>query len=94
MILSLLVVTLLTAVAVSFFVVFFSFDARILTILNRILTPDLVTRGIATYLAIYVVGVSGGVRIWDWRSTSRRARRRARHPAHAGTAGCSSSIAP
>jgi hypothetical protein len=65
MILSLLVVTLLTAVAVSFGVSLL-FRRSLLTILNRILTPDLVT---AWYryitFAIYVVGVSGGVRIWE-----------------------------
>jgi hypothetical protein len=65
MILSLLVVTLLTAAAVSFGVSML-FRGSLRTILNRILTPELVT---AWYryitFAIYVVGVSGGVRIWE-----------------------------
>jgi hypothetical protein len=65
MILALLLVTLLTAVLVSFGVAML-FRGSLRTILNRILTPELVT---AWYryitFAIYVVGVSGGVRIWE-----------------------------
>jgi hypothetical protein len=65
MFLTLLVVTLLTAVLVSF-VVAMIFRRSLKTILNRILTPEL---GVAWFryitFAIYVVGVSGGVRIWE-----------------------------
>lgn len=65
MFLTLLVVTLLTAVLVSFGVAMI-FRNSLKTILNRILTPELV---VAWYryitFAIYVVGVSGGVRIWE-----------------------------
>lgn len=65
MFLTLLIVTLLTAILVSF-VVASIFRRSLKTILNRILSPEL---GVAWYryitFAIYVVGVSGGVRIWD-----------------------------
>ena len=65
MIFTLLAVTLLTAVAVSFAVAMI-FRRSLKTILNRILGPELV---VAWYryitFAIYVVGVSGGVRIWE-----------------------------
>ncbi len=65
MIFTLLAVTFLTAVAVSFGVAML-FRNSLKTILNRILTPELV---MAWYryitFAIYVVGVSGGVRIWE-----------------------------
>jgi hypothetical protein len=65
MFLTLLVVTLLTAVLVSFAVAMI-FRRSLKTILNRILTPEL---GVAWFryitFAIYVVGVSGGVRIWE-----------------------------
>jgi len=65
MFLTLLLVTLLTAIVVSFGVAMI-FRRSLRTILNRILTPEL---GIAWYryitFAIYVVGVSGGVRIWE-----------------------------
>jgi hypothetical protein len=65
MFLTLLVVTLLTAIAVSFGVAMI-FRHSLKVILNRILTPELV---VAWYryitFAIYVVGVSGGVRIWE-----------------------------
>lgn len=65
MFLTLLIVTLLTAVLVSF-VVASIFRRSLKTILNRILSPEL---GVAWYryitFAIYVVGVSGGVRIWE-----------------------------
>ena len=65
MILTLLVVTLIAAAAVSFGVSML-FRGSLRTILNRILGPELV---MAWYryitFAIYVVGVSGGVRIWE-----------------------------
>ena len=65
MIFTLLTVTFFTAVVVSFGVAML-FRHSLKTILNRILTPELVT---AWYryitFAIYVVGVSGGVRIWE-----------------------------
>jgi hypothetical protein len=59
------VVTLLTAIVVSFGVAML-FRRSLKVILHRILTPELV---VAWYryitFAIYVVGVSGGVRIWE-----------------------------
>ena len=65
MFLTLLAVTLITAVLVSFGVAML-FRRSLLTIFNRILTPELVAAWYR-YLtfAIYVVGVSGGVRIWE-----------------------------
>lgn len=65
MILSLLLVTFLIAVLVSFGVSAL-FRKPLHTILNRILSPELAgawNRYIV--FAIYVVGVSGGVRIWE-----------------------------
>ena len=65
MILTLLLVTLLTAVVVSFGVAML-FRGSLRTILQRILTPELVTAWFRYItFAIYVVGVSGGVRIWE-----------------------------
>ncbi len=65
MFLTLLLVTFAIAVLVSFGVASL-FRNSLRTILNRILSPDLVS---AWYryitFAIYVVGVSGGVRIWE-----------------------------
>lgn len=65
MFLTLLLVTFGIAVLVSFGVAAL-FRGSLRTILNRILSPDLVS---AWYryitFAIYVVGVSGGVRIWE-----------------------------
>lgn len=65
MILTLLAVTLVTSALVSFGVAMI-FRRSLKTILNRILGPELV---VAWYryitFAIYVVGVSGGVRIWE-----------------------------
>jgi hypothetical protein len=62
---TLLLVTFLIAVLVSFGVAAL-FRNSLKVILNRILTPELVA---AWYryvtFAIYVVGVSGGVRIWE-----------------------------
>jgi hypothetical protein len=65
MILSLLLVTFLIAVLVSFGVSAL-FRKPLRTILNRILAPEL-SWAWNRYLtfAIYVVGVSGGVRIWE-----------------------------
>ncbi len=65
MVLSLLLVTFLVAVLVSFGVAAL-FKNSLRTILNRILSPDLAgawNRYIT--FAIYVVGISGGVRIWE-----------------------------
>jgi hypothetical protein len=65
MVLSLLLVTFLVAVLVSFGVAAL-FRNSLRTILNRILSADLAgawNRYIT--FAIYVVGVSGGVRIWE-----------------------------
>jgi len=65
MVLSLLLVTFLIAVAVSFGVAML-FRGSLRTILNRILSPELAgawNRYIT--FAIYVVGISGGVRIWE-----------------------------
>jgi len=65
MVLSLLMVTFLIAVAVSFGVAML-FRGSLRTILNRILSPELAgawNRYIT--FAIYVVGISGGVRIWE-----------------------------
>jgi len=61
----LLVVTLVLALAVSHIVVKL-FDEPINSILNRVIKDD-ISGGWAKYLkfAIYVVGVSGGVRIYD-----------------------------
>lgn len=65
MFVTLLVVTFLTAVIVCFGVAMI-FRKSLRIILNRILTEELV---VAWYryitFAIYVVGVSGGVRIWE-----------------------------
>ena len=65
MFLTLLLVTFTIAVLVSFGVASL-FRSSLRTILNRILSPELVS---AWYryitFAIYVVGVSGGVRIWE-----------------------------
>ncbi|NOX63434.1 MAG: hypothetical protein GXP42_16030 [Chloroflexi bacterium] len=65
MFLLLLLVTLLTAVAVSYLVARM-FDKPITDILTRIVGPDLAGAW-AKYMrfAIYVVGVSGGVRIYE-----------------------------
>jgi len=65
MVLSLLLVTFLIAVTVSFGVAML-FRGSLRTILNRILSPELAgawNRYIT--FAIYVVGISGGVRIWE-----------------------------
>jgi hypothetical protein len=65
MFVTLLIVTFSVAVLVSFFVARL-FRGSLRTILNRILSTELVG---AWYryitFAIYVVGVSGGVRIWE-----------------------------
>ena len=65
MFLTLLLVTFTIAVLVSFGVAAL-FRKSLRTILNRILSPEL---GSAWYryitFAIYVVGVSGGVRVWE-----------------------------
>jgi hypothetical protein len=65
MIFTLLAVTLVTSILVSFAVAML-FRRSLQVILHRILTPELV---VAWYryitFAIYVVGVSGGVRIWE-----------------------------
>ncbi len=65
MVLSLLLVTFLIAVVVSFGVSAL-FRTPLRNILNRILSPELAWAW-NRYLtfAIYVVGVSGGVRIWE-----------------------------
>lgn len=65
MFLTLLLVTFTIAVLVSFGVARL-FRGSLRTILNRILSPDLVAawNRYITF-AIYVVGVSGGVRIWE-----------------------------
>jgi hypothetical protein len=65
MFVTLLLVTFALAVLVSFGVVAL-FRSSLRTILNRILSPELVAAW-NRYLmfAIYVVGVSGGVRIWE-----------------------------
>ncbi len=65
MVLSLLAVTLLIAVLVSFGVARL-FRGSLRTILNRILAPELAGawNKYITF-AIYVVGISGGVRIWE-----------------------------
>jgi hypothetical protein len=64
-VLSLLLVTFLVAVLVSF-TVSALFRNSLRTILNRILSPEL-SGAWNRYItfAIYVVGVSGGVRIWE-----------------------------
>jgi len=65
MVVSLLLVTFLVAVFVSFGVAAL-FRNSLRTILNRILSPEL-SGAWNRYntLAIYVVGISGGVRIWE-----------------------------
>ena len=65
MVVSLLLVTFLVAVVVSFGVAAL-FRNSLRTILNRILSPEL-SGAWNRYItfAIYVVGVSGGVRIWE-----------------------------
>ena len=62
---ALMVATLAIAAAVSFLVVRL-FDKPVSTILNRIVSSEL-SPAWQKYLrfAIYVVGISGGVRIWD-----------------------------
>jgi len=62
---ALMVATLAIAAAVSFLVVRL-FDKPVSTILNRIVSSELSPAWLK-YLrfAIYVVGISGGVRIWD-----------------------------
>lgn len=62
---TLMIATLAIAAAVSFLVVRL-FDKPISTILNRIVSAEL-SPAWQKYLrfAIYVVGISGGVRIWD-----------------------------
>ena len=65
MIFTLLAVTLLTAILVSFGVSML-FRRSLQTILNRILAPELAVAWFRYItFAIYVVGVSGGVRIWE-----------------------------
>jgi hypothetical protein len=62
---TLLLVTFLIAVLVSFGVAAL-FRNSLKVILNRILTPELVAAWFRyVTFAIYVVGVSGGVRIWE-----------------------------
>src|SRR4051812_8225289 len=65
MFITLLLVTFLISVAVSTIVVYF-FNRPIQSILSRVLMDD-ISRAWARYLyfAIYVVGVSSGVRIWE-----------------------------
>lgn len=65
MVVSLLLVTFLVAVVVSFGVAAL-FRNSLRTILNRILSPEL-SGAWNRYItfAIYVVGISGGVRIWE-----------------------------
>jgi hypothetical protein len=65
MVVSLLIVTFLVAVLVSFIVALL-FRNSLRTILNRVLSPEL-SGAWNRYImfAIYVVGVSGGVRIWE-----------------------------
>jgi hypothetical protein len=62
---TLLIVTFAIAVIVSFLVVI-AFRKPIHTILDRIIAEE-ISKAWARYLtfAIYVVGVSGGVRVWD-----------------------------
>ena len=62
---ALLIVTLLVAALVSYLVAR-AFDKPILTILERIVGPDMAGAW-AKYMkfAIYVVGISGGVRIYE-----------------------------
>lgn len=65
MFLTLLFVTFTIAVLVSFGVAAL-FRGSLRTILNRILSPELVAAWYRYVIfAIYVVGVSGGVRIWE-----------------------------
>ncbi|HEX6790976.1 MAG TPA: hypothetical protein VF247_06675 [Candidatus Krumholzibacteria bacterium] len=65
MIFTLLAVTLVTAILVSFGVAML-FRRSLKTILNRILTPELAVAWFRYItFAVYVVGVSGGVRIWE-----------------------------
>jgi hypothetical protein len=65
MFITLLIVTFLIALLVSFIAVLI-FKAPIQKILNRIIAED-ISDIWAKYLtfAIYVVGISGGVRVWD-----------------------------
>ena len=65
MFMTLLVVTFIIAFAVASIVVLF-FNKPIQAILQRII-PDEISHAWAKYLkfAIYVVGISGGVRIWE-----------------------------
>lgn len=65
MIITLLVATFVVAVAVTALVAFF-FGQPINQILQRVVPPDL-SYAWARYLrfAIYVVGIGGGVRVWD-----------------------------
>ena len=65
MFVTLLIVTFVISLAVSTIVVYF-FNKPIQSILARVLMDD-VSKAWARYLyfAIYVVGVSSGVRIWD-----------------------------
>jgi len=65
MFITLLVVTFVIAIIVSFLVVRL-FQTPIATILDRIVTEE-ISKVWSRYLtfAIYVVGVSGGVRVWD-----------------------------
>lgn len=65
MFITLLIVTFGIAVAVSFGVAR-AFDAPIGRILNRIIADD-ISRGWQQYVrfALYVVGISGGVRVYD-----------------------------
>lgn len=65
MFITLLIVTFMIALAVSTIVVYF-FHNPIQAILARVLKDD-ISKAWARYLyfAIYVVGVSSGVRIWD-----------------------------
>ena len=65
MIITLLVTTFIVAVAVTALVAFF-FGKPINEILKRVVPPDL-SYAWTRYLrfAIYVVGIGGGVRVWD-----------------------------
>ncbi len=65
MFITLLVVTFIIALVVSFIVARL-FKAPIQKILNRVIADD-ISEIWARYLnfAIYVVGISGGVRVWD-----------------------------
>jgi len=65
MFITLLIVTFAIAVVVSFLVVYL-FKKSVITILKRIVSEE-ITKAWWKYLsfAIYVVGISGGVRVWD-----------------------------